>query len=184
MMLAVGGIGIEQVAMGKGLTPAALAAIAKDPMSLFASRSPGARAEGALMLTKQKHEIAPPSAPGDSAEQKFPPAFPAIEENPPIETAHPVEAAWETNPPPPEGEVPPLASLGLISAPIPETPDGYPSDVPPGGGGGGGGGCCTTITEGVPEPSTWAMLIIGFFSIGHAMRARRRSAKLVDGVRA
>jgi hypothetical protein len=31
------------------------------------------------------------------------------------------------------------------------------------------------ITAAVPEPSTWAMLLLGFFAIGGAMRARRKS---------
>lgn len=43
------------------------------------------------------------------------------------------------------------------------------------GGTGGGGG-------GVPEPSTWAMMLVGFGGIGAAMRRRRRSGRLMQQI--
>ncbi len=54
---------------------------------------------------------------------------------------------------------------------------------PPGGGGGGGGGIIDVPTVPppvtvVPEPGTWAMLILGLFGIGFTMRrARTRRPK-------
>ena len=75
--------------------------------------------------------------------------------------------------------------------------------VPGGGGGGGGGGGATPIGGGtdtgvvpstpvpvpvpvpvpdvvsaIPEPESWAMMILGFGAIGAALRGQRRSAKL------
>jgi hypothetical protein len=43
-----------------------------------------------------------------------------------------------------------------------------------GGGGGGGGGVITPPPEGVPEPTTWAQLIVGFGVIGGATRVAMR----------
>jgi hypothetical protein len=34
----------------------------------------------------------------------------------------------------------------------------------------------TTMTTGVPEPATWATMLLGFFGLGARMRARRRQA--------
>jgi hypothetical protein len=34
-----------------------------------------------------------------------------------------------------------------------------------------------TATPGVPEPSTWAMMLIGFGAVGFAMRRRRNEGK-------
>jgi hypothetical protein len=34
----------------------------------------------------------------------------------------------------------------------------------------------------VPEPATWAMMVIGFFGLGGAIRARRRSTELCSGL--
>jgi len=39
-------------------------------------------------------------------------------------------------------------------------------------------GPTTGITSGVPEPSTWAMMILGFFGIGAMTYRRRKSATL------
>jgi hypothetical protein len=48
-------------------------------------------------------------------------------------------------------------------------------DTRPGGGTGGDGG-----TGGVPEPSTWAMMLLGFGGMGLAMRRRRRNGTLMQ----
>lgn len=42
--------------------------------------------------------------------------------------------------------------------------------------GGGGEGGSLTFFQAVPEPSTWAMMLLGFAGIGFAMRRRRNPA--------
>ena len=39
-----------------------------------------------------------------------------------------------------------------------------------------------TIAGGVPEPSTWALMILGFGAVGGSMRSRRRSTKVAFAV--
>jgi hypothetical protein len=48
-----------------------------------------------------------------------------------------------------------------------------------GGAGGGGGGAGGSI---VPEPSTWAMMLIGFAGLGFAARTLRRRAAIARSV--
>lgn len=46
-------------------------------------------------------------------------------------------------------------------------------------GGGAYGGQLSFIPSAVPEPGTWAMMLMGFGMMGAAMRYRRRSTKIV-----
>jgi hypothetical protein len=41
------------------------------------------------------------------------------------------------------------------------------------------GGSITFVPNAVPEPATWAMMLVGFGMVGSAMRYRRRSTKVV-----
>jgi hypothetical protein len=41
------------------------------------------------------------------------------------------------------------------------------------------GGNITFAPNAVPEPATWAMMLVGFGMVGSAMRYRRRSTKVV-----
>ena len=41
-----------------------------------------------------------------------------------------------------------------------------------------GPGCSISVSPGVPEPSTWAMMLIGFAGLGFAFRQSRRKASL------
>ena len=39
-------------------------------------------------------------------------------------------------------------------------------------------GTATDLTSGVPEPSTWAMMLIGFTGLGFAFQQSRRKASM------
>lgn len=174
-------IGLDSVSNG-GRLIAAVAAAAKDPASVFDNRSPGARAGGLLQQTKPGHEAPvlshregakpPPMTKEQTAITYAPEEHP---EAPP--TAVPTTLAVEA--PTPTGD------FALFSSIDGQPPGGNPGGggeggesyftSPPGGGGGGGGGAITIqTTTPVPEPSVWAMLIVGFFSVGALMRAQRR----------
>jgi PEP-CTERM motif len=43
-------------------------------------------------------------------------------------------------------------------------------------GGGGGGGSFVWETGAVPEPSTWAMILMGFAGLGYAAHRRSKQA--------
>jgi hypothetical protein len=184
-------IGLDSVSNG-GRLIAAVAAAAKDPASLFDNRSPGARAGGLLQQTKPGHE-APVLSHREGAKPPPPPMTKdqtaityAPEEHPEAPpTAIPTTLAVEA--------ATPTGDFALFSS-----IDGQPPGSGGGGGeggesyfasppGGGGGGGAITIqsTTPVPEPSVWAMLIVGFFSVGALMRAQRRPSQAqADLVRA
>lgn len=151
---------------GKG----GLLAMLADPLSLFAERSPGERGTGALLSTK----------PGGPHER----VLAEVRDRDPAAGA-PGAAA----PPGPNDPV-----FGV--APDTFSPGGDPgAGAPPGdaAGGdpdfspffpGGGGGAPAFLQRGtpfvspgipaVPEPATWAMLILGFFGVGTALRLRKQ----------
>nr|NUR36848.1 PEPxxWA-CTERM sorting domain-containing protein [Sphingomonas sp.] len=145
----------------------------KTMASMLADRSPGARPEGALASLKLKkqpalHERALPKV------RKPESPLAGIVGTPPVP---PIEAAPTTPliglvagppdsvppgtivPPGPPGETPPGDVPPVIVPPgTPNTPD-----VPP-------------VTPPVPEPATWAMMLLGFAMIGWAIRRDRRGA--------
>jgi len=92
-----------------------------------------------------------PGGPGEPGNPGEPPVNPPV--NPPV-TPPPV------NPPVTEPPVKPPVD------PPPVTPPG-PGGPPP--------------TSAVPEPATWAMMIIGFFGLGGAIRSQRVRARLTEG---
>jgi hypothetical protein len=171
------------VALGSGavlMNPqirASAVAQAEDVLGLLQDRSPGERSFA--ILTKKV-----PRAPGRVVE--FPPpdverglgkVFPPEPDNPGLEFLTPPEFALLEGPP------------GEPELSVPITPQGNLA-VPPGGGafappgiflppGGsfvseppGGDSPLTPPTPAVPEPSTWALLLIGFGLCGAAMRAK------------
>jgi hypothetical protein len=140
--------------------------------AMLAERSPGARPEGALVNLKHKrqavlHERALPK----------------------IRTPYSPPTAYEALALPPS---PPLISLpqaplySTLGGPVAITngaASGGPpvlSEIPPPGGGGGvfappvalSTPQAPTPVESVPEPASWAMMIIGFAFIGRALRLR------------
>lgn len=143
--------------------------------AMLAERSPGTRPEGALVQLKHKKQAALHER-----------ALPKIRNPYAPPTAY---EALAGPPPAPVIETTPLVAMG---APLPETPviggsgGGPPflSDIPLPGGGGGGGftpPITTTVTPEVPptpvapvpEPASWAMMLLGFAMIGRAVRQRK-----------
>jgi len=45
---------------------------------------------------------------------------------------------------------------------------------------GGGGAAAELVAGGVPEPATWAMLLMGFFGLGSVLRATRQKTLAVN----
>jgi hypothetical protein len=147
---------------------------AKSLLAMLSERSPGERT-AAELITKHRRAAA---APKERALGKI--------HNPP-----PTQFLDAIAPPPPTiAELPPfeaaLTNLGpLMNIPGPPGSGGgiVTPQSPPGGGGGGGGGGGDTETPpeqpppppAVPEPGTWATLLLGFGMTGWLMRRRRRS---------
>lgn len=142
-----------------GAVAGAIATAVADPGAVFAQRSPGPRAPGALTQTKRRPTErvltqlrTPPAA-------AAPPPMPAAAEPPPVELAAllpddpfvPPFVPGEPFAPPP---------LPYVGPPPPAGPPPVIGPPPP--------------FTGVPEPSTWAMLLVGFFAAGVALRRGRR----------
>ena len=143
---------------------------AKSFLSMMTGRSPGDRTAAELMKTKKKapHQralakIAKPENPPAFEEAIAPPPAPMLAELPPFA---PVLAGLgpllET--PPPGGIGPPITTTGVPpgggGGPPTETPPNPPETPPP---------------PVVPEPGTWATMLLGFGLIGFVMRRRRRT---------
>jgi len=166
-------------ALGEGLSESVQGV--KTVAAMLAERSPGARPEGALASLKHKrqaalHERALPKVRGPS-----PTEYEALAGPPP------------SSPLAPPPQAPLYTTLaGGPPVPVPTTvPPGTPggggppvlSNIPPPGGGGGGFAPPPIITTAapevpqtpatpVPEPATWAMMILGFALIGRTLRRR------------
>lgn len=153
-------------------------ATAKSFMAMMSERSPGDRTKGELLKTKQK---AVPDAPTQRALGKI------------TKPEAPKEFVEAIAPPiTPVAELPPVASkeaLGpILLTPGPGGGGGViiPPQAPPGGGGGPPNQPPTDEPTppgeepppppppAVPEPGTWATMLIGFGFTGWALRRRRR----------
>lgn len=158
-----------------------------NPLGLFAERSPGERGAGALLSTKPEREAALAGPPYERMlsgirEREVPFGLLPVVDNavfvagPATGGAFPAEA--------------PFAGGQIISWPsLPSLPGPY--DVFQNSGSGAGGGFAPlsqipaaplspgtaplpNFAPGVPEPGTWAMMILGFFAAGMALRRRTR----------
>jgi len=141
---------------------------AKSFMALLDDRSPGDRT--AAELTKTKKKAPEERALGKITKPEPPPEF--------VEAIAPV-------PPPTLAEVPPfpvaLAGLGPLVEipPLPPGGGGFITTTDTGGGGAGGTDNPEKPPENppppvVPEPATWATMLLGFGLTGWLMRRRRR----------
>jgi PEP-CTERM motif len=155
---------------GKGGTLAAL----MSPLSLFAERSPGGRDSGALRSTKPERTAAlgPEERVLPSEREREPPVDAPPAADNPVFGVSPEGPA--TSGAPPGRDTLPEDSFGGASPFAPSFNPGQPEFLPfsqgpatPSGPGPG--------IPAVPEPATWAMLILGFFAVGVALRWRLRT---------
>ena len=171
--------------LGSGST-AAIAEILKDPLSLLAERSPGARADGSQFAAKRGKGVTPvqfvmgtgreraptvseAAAPAGASPASAPDSLVALLPEEPLVAGVP------------DGLLPGDATPGALQGP--SLGVGNPGMlIPIGSGPGGPGsspGCCTsgtppggTVPPAVPEPATWVTLILGFFMVGGVLRAK------------
>jgi hypothetical protein len=164
----------------------------KTVAAMLADRSPGQRPEGALASLKQKrqpvlHERALPKIRGPisplAAIVGPPPVPPVV----PVETMPPAPLYSMVGAPPVlvPPVVPPVGGGG--GGGTPGGPPGF-SEIPPPGGGGGVVVPPVTptvpqvVTPSVPEPNSWAMMLVGFALMGWTLRRdRRRRAQVAAG---
>jgi hypothetical protein len=160
-----------------------------DPAAILGARSPGGRDAGAMFTTKPARErlASRPRVPVPGAPRER--VLSNVRERPSIGWAPPYVELPATplafGPGVPVGDVPltpaalgPLPSGGGFT-PTPFIPGGGTGGGGGGtGGGGGGGGDDVVPPPAVPEPATWATMILGFLMVGGALRrvARRRAA--------
>ncbi|NNM78152.1 PEPxxWA-CTERM sorting domain-containing protein [Sphingomonas sp. ID1715] len=176
--------------MGEGLLSAGAAAVAQ-ATDLVADRSPGARTGASITKGKPRIDVgrvarALPRI-RDARASSHPPAARAAQALPRAAAAAPVAAAAPALVGPAVAEGPvaffgaPGGGGGFISGPGVFLPSF-------GGGGGGGGGIVLLppeesppetvvppVAAPVPEPSSWALLIVGFGVIGAALRTSKES---------
>jgi hypothetical protein len=159
-----------------------------DVLSMLHKRSPEERPEGALVASKGRVSAVLPTAveaaPPPKVASLAPAAKPAVVPHVIPETPMVLPAAV----------VPAVASALPLASAAPAAAGGLfiPPLVIPGGGGGGGittlvtppGAAPPPAVPGVPEPATWAMMIIGFGMVGGLLRRRRRIAGAPDAATA
>ena len=149
---------------------------AKSFLAMMADRSPGDRTKAELTKTKHKTipvptqralgKITKPEPPKEFVEAIAPP-LPKIDQVP-AALAPPVEIGpILLTPQPPSGG-------GIIIPPEAPPPGGGgptpPTEVPP---------TPPTTPPAVPEPGTWATMLMGFGLVGWMMRRRRRTVPVV-----
>lgn len=156
----------------------AIAEVLRDPLSVLAQRSPGTRT-GALLPTKPDIHLAAGAAPFGPTERVLAP----VRTRPPIdfgsealvpemvfpEVEAPVFVAPVTASVGPGGPLPglPFIPPAIGGDPVLPPPGGEEPEPPPGG-----------PPPAIPEPATWATMILGFFSIGWALRRSRRRRQI------
>jgi hypothetical protein len=183
LLLIAGGGNLLAAGEGKSLAAKSLAML-RDPLSILGDRSPGERAAGALFNTKPDRVKSGDESPVhervlSTVRDRPLIDLPALNLAPPAPPMLPDQAIL-----PPGLGLPgdPIFEPMIPSTPFPPLAIGpFPGGPGPGSGGGGGG----TVNPpgggvGVPEPATWAMMILGFFAAGAAMRRGKRGSRAVE----
>lgn len=161
-------------------------AAAKSFMAMMSERSPGDRTKAELTRTKHRGaaapkqralgKITPPPPPKEFVEAIAPPS-PKITEGVPLAAAPTTLGPLLIAPSTPGGiVVPPSAPTpGGTGGPTPPGVEGPPPTEPPPPPGDGGPPPTPPV---VPEPGTWATMLLGFGLTGLMIRRRRRKTAL------
>jgi hypothetical protein len=173
-------------AISKAIRRKIIAAL-KDPLNLLDERSPGGREPGVLLSIKRPHERvlstvrerAPPLGVPPTVDNPLVAAAPEAVASIPI-----VPPEFDTLPqdqaatPPPFAPFFPFAPLDNpitpVGTPTPIIPGGTPTPIIPGGTPTPPETPGTPPTIIIPEPASWAMMILGLFAIAAAVRRRAR----------
>jgi PEP-CTERM motif len=164
----------------------------KTVAAMLADRSPGRRPKGQLASLKPKRQAALHERALPKVRRPAPPANPLASLIGPSSIAPVPTPAIETSPAPlysmvggPLTVVPPVVVPGGGTPSGGGTPGGPPvfTDIPPSGGGGSivvpppiTTSEVPPVTSAVPEPDTWAMMLVGFALMGWVLRRDRRAA--------
>ncbi len=163
----------DHSAAGEGHKGGMLLAALKDPLSLFTERSPGGRGPGALLSTKPG--LTPHERVLSMVREHEPPnfVFPGVDG--PITALVPQSLASISDGDPGNDGVSgdPGGDPDFFAPFFPGSQPSYPAVFP-------GPALAPTppsdpIISAVPEPATWAMMILGFFAVGAAVRRRRQA---------
>jgi hypothetical protein len=137
----------------------AVAAVVQDPMSLFASRSPGERPAGTLVQTKPTKKPLAIVAANLPEERVLSVVRERPAETPDVAAPEVVAQIFDS------GVAAPTGLIEAIDAYVPlQPPPVVFAAAPP------------TPTSAVPEPATWISMIVGLAFIGSAMRRRAASS--------
>jgi len=188
--VAVGSLVASQCLLSAGPLRSAAVALLEDPLSILSGRSPGARSGGTLAQSKHAYQHArmrdhekPGELPSERvlANVRSRPAAPVPETKVGLLPALPSSDAASFG----EGlpGIPfsaPVSRGGIAAAGFPSGASGAVA----GGAGGGGGnmGAVPVVASAIPEPSSWALMLTGYFLVGTAYRRRRKTHPVKRGL--
>jgi hypothetical protein len=188
LLLTGAAVGIDEL-LWRGAHAAAVAsAVAdavRDPGSIFAERSPGARGLGLLLQSKPDRVAQASRPPLEGPEERVlagqrerPPETELAQGGPPFVLNQPPgpELGGPPTPPPGPNFPAPVAGGGPLAPPLlngPLTPPNSQSTPP---------GTPPLPPTPVPEPDTWMLMILAIFGVGAALRWKRAAQRVTQGV--
>ena len=172
--LAGGGVWTIGAVTGNDMVEAAVAK-AQSLADLIGQRSPGARTEGQLTKTKHarvlsKQRVAPKALALPPSKVSLPPIAQLLAATP----LPPATVDLEKPMPLAELSAPPTLGGILVPGPGPNAP---PGGSPPASFPGPEPKVPVTPPSAVPEPGTWATMLLGFGMMGWRMRRSKRSGR-------